>query len=46
MPLAAKLHADIARSIAAGNETAAGKAMDKLLDMVTKFTHDTVTTDF
>lgn len=46
MPLTAKLHADIARSIAAGNETATGKAMDKLLDTVAKFTRDTVTTDF
>jgi DNA-binding GntR family transcriptional regulator len=46
MPLTAKLHADIARGIAAGNEAAAGKAMDKLLDTVAKFTRDTVTTDF
>jgi DNA-binding GntR family transcriptional regulator len=46
MPLTAKLHADIARSIGAGDESAAGKAMDKLLDTVAKFTRDTVTTDF
>ncbi len=46
MPLTAKLHADIARSIAAGDESAAAKAMDKLLDAVAKFTRDTVTTDF
>ena len=46
MPLTAKLHADIARSISAGDEAAAGKAMDKLLDTVAKFTRDTVTTDF
>jgi DNA-binding GntR family transcriptional regulator len=46
MPLTAKLHADIARSIAAGNEAATGRAMDKLLDTVAKFTRDTVTTDF
>ena len=45
MPLTAKLHADIARSIGAGEEAAAGKAMDKLLDTVAKFTRDTVTTD-
>ena len=45
MPLTAKLHADIARSIGAGNEAAAGKAMDRLLDTVAKFTRDTVTTD-
>lgn len=46
MPLTAKLHADIARAIGACNEAAAGKAMDKLLDTVAKFTRDTVTTDF
>lgn len=45
MPLTAKLHADIARRIASGDEAAAGKAMDKLLDMVAQFTRDTVTTD-
>jgi len=44
MPLTAKLHADIARGIAAGSEAAAGKAMDKLIDTVIKFTRDTVTT--
>lgn len=46
MPLTAKLHADIARAIGAGEEAAAGKAMDRLLDTVAKFTRDTVTTDF
>jgi DNA-binding GntR family transcriptional regulator len=46
MPLTAKLHADLARSIGAGNEGAAAKAMDKLLDTVAKFTRDTVTTDY
>lgn len=46
MPLTAKLHADVARAVAAGREAAAGKAMDRLLDAVTKFTRDTVTTDF
>ena len=46
MPLTAKLHADIARSIGAGNVAAAGKAMDKLLDAVAQFTRDTVTTDY
>lgn len=46
MPAIAKLHADIARAIGAGDEAAAGKAMDKLLDTVAKFTRDTVTTDF
>ena len=46
MPVIAKLHADIARAIGAGDEAAAGKAMDKLLDTVAKFPRDTVTTDF
>ena len=46
LPLTAKLHADVARTIAAGDEAAAGKAIDRLLDTVTKFTRDTVTTDF
>src|SRR5204863_10098822 len=38
MPLTAKLHADIARAIAAGDEEKAGKASDKLLDVIEKFT--------
>ena len=42
MPLTAKLHADIARAIAAGNEERAGKASDKLLDAIEKFTRATV----
>jgi len=46
MPLTAKLHADLARSISAGDEDAAGKAIDRLLDQVAKFTRDTVATDF
>ena len=46
MPLTAKLHADVARAIAAGEEAEAGKAMDRLLDTVAKFTRDTVTTDY
>ena len=45
LPLTAKLHADIARAIGAGDEAAAGKAMDKLIDTVAKFTRDTVMTD-
>jgi len=45
MPLTAKLHADIARSIGAGNEAAAGKAMDKLIDTVAKFTRDALVAD-
>ena len=43
MPLTAKLHADIARAIAAGDEARAAKAADKLLDAIEKFTR--VTTD-
>jgi DNA-binding GntR family transcriptional regulator len=41
MPLTAKLHADIARAIADGNEAQAAKATDKLLDAIEKFTRDT-----
>ena len=41
MPLTAKLHADIARAIAAGDEDRAAKATDKLLDVIEKFTRDT-----
>jgi DNA-binding GntR family transcriptional regulator len=43
MPLTAKLHADIARAIADGDEDRAGKATDKLLDVIEKFTR--LTTD-
>lgn len=46
MPLTAKLHADIARAIAAGDRTTAGKAADRLLDTIETFTRATVTTDF
>ena len=41
MPLTAKLHADIARAIAAGDGARAAKAADKLLDAIEKFTRDT-----
>ena len=41
MPLTAKLHADIARAIAAGDEARAAKASDKLIDAIEKFTRDT-----
>lgn len=41
MPLTAKLHADIARAIADGEEERAGKATDKLLDVIEKFTRHT-----
>jgi len=45
MPLTAKLHADIARAIADGDEQRAARATDKLLDNIEKFTRDTVSTD-
>ena len=45
MPLTAKLHADIARAIAAEDEERAAKATDRLLDVIEKFTRDTVSTD-
>lgn len=46
MPETAKLHADIARAIAAGDETAAAAAADRLLDKIESFTRATVSTDF
>ena len=42
MPLTAKLHADIARAIAAGDEERAAKASDKLINAIEKFTRATV----
>jgi DNA-binding GntR family transcriptional regulator len=42
MPLTAKLHADIARAIAAGDAERAAKASDRLLDTIEKFTRNTV----
>jgi DNA-binding GntR family transcriptional regulator len=45
MPVTAKLHADIARAIADGDEEKAAKASDRLLDNIEKFTRDTVGTD-
>ena len=41
MPSTAKLHADIARAIAEGDEEKAAKASDRLLDNVEQFTRDT-----
>ena len=41
MPLTAKLHANIARAIARGDEDAAAAASDKLIDAIEKFTRDT-----
>ncbi len=45
MPLTAKLHADIARAIADGDEERAAKASDRLLDEIEKFTRETVGSD-
>lgn len=45
MPATAKLHADIARAVAEGDEEKAARASDRLLDAVEKFTRDTVSTD-
>jgi DNA-binding GntR family transcriptional regulator len=42
MPETAKLHADIARAIAAGEEKAAAAALDRLLDSIEAFTRATV----
>jgi DNA-binding GntR family transcriptional regulator len=44
LPLTAKLHADIARAIADGKAGEAGKASDRLLDAIEKFTRDTLVT--
>jgi DNA-binding GntR family transcriptional regulator len=46
MPETAKLHADIARAIAKGDEPGAAAAADRLLDMIESFTRATVSTDF
>ena len=45
MPATAKLHADIARAIAEGDEEKAAHASDRLLDNVEQFTRDTVSPD-
>jgi DNA-binding GntR family transcriptional regulator len=42
MPRTAKLHAAIARAIATADEDRAGAASDKLLDLIEKFTFDTL----
>ncbi len=46
MPLTAKLHADIARAIAAGDDKAAAGATDRLLDNIERFTRATVSAEF
>jgi DNA-binding GntR family transcriptional regulator len=43
LPLCARLHANQARAIAQGNEEAAARACDKLMDYVENFTRATVT---
>jgi DNA-binding GntR family transcriptional regulator len=45
MPATAKLHANIARAIAKGDEEAAGRALDRLIDEIDKFTRATVGAD-
>jgi DNA-binding GntR family transcriptional regulator len=45
MPLTAKLHADIARAIADGDEERAARASDKLIDEIEKITRETVSAD-
>jgi DNA-binding GntR family transcriptional regulator len=42
LPLAARLHAAIARAIAAGEQDAAGAAADRLLDYIQEFTRKTI----
>ncbi|HZP91921.1 MAG TPA: GntR family transcriptional regulator [Burkholderiales bacterium] len=42
MPLAAKLHAAVARAIAGGDEAAAARASDSLIDYIEDFTRATV----
>lgn len=45
MPLAAQLHANVARAIAARNEAAAAKASDALLDYLEEFARATLDAD-
>lgn len=45
MPLAAKLHADVARAIAKQDEAGAAAASDRLLDYIEEFTRATVAAD-
>lgn len=46
LPLTAKLHAELAQAIATGDEEAAAKASEKLLDTIEEFTRATVSTDY
>jgi DNA-binding GntR family transcriptional regulator len=45
MPLAARLHAELARAIAGGDADEAGAASDRLLDYIEAFTRATVSAD-
>ncbi len=45
MPATAKLHGDIARAIAEGDEERAARSSDRLLDAIEQFTRDTVASD-
>ena len=45
MPKVARLHSAMARAIAAGDEVAAEKATDRLLDLIVAFTQATVSTE-
>jgi len=42
LPLAARLHADIARAIADGDKEGAAKASDRLMDYIETFTRATL----
>ena len=42
MPLAAKLHAGVARAVARGDGKAAAEASDKLVDYLEAFTRSTL----
>jgi len=46
LPETARLHANTARAIAAGDEAGAAKALDSLLDNIEAFTRATFSTDF
>src|SRR5690606_29627019 len=46
LPQTARLHADVARAIAAGDPATAAKALDALLDNIEAFTRATLSTDF
>jgi DNA-binding GntR family transcriptional regulator len=46
LPETARLHANAATAIAAGDENGAAKALDALLDNIEAFTRATFSTDF